>query len=311
MCDDLIAFYYITASRSTIVHAHPRLADRVISSAIDRYASSTRNSVGVDAGGPPKLAPFYHFTQNSDPNDDARKPHQWLILPSDASWDAFRSQLQWAEFFQSVQEHGGPWSVNVYTKAFLTESISILDTESDRLLPKYLASKAKEVNMLYEMFLSVQSSSSEEQTASPTISRNQDAVREAISGRHSQFLLDVDKKNWSYANEDTNEPSELVISLLPRNEQNTIPTIDTKAGFVTVLREPGTGSRWYVSNLFVEPEYRKVGAGKLLMGLVKESKKLQGGGDIWLTVFAENFGAVGLYFGLGYRAARTLWVLNG
>ncbi|KZO98694.1 hypothetical protein CALVIDRAFT_526099 [Calocera viscosa TUFC12733] len=80
------------------------------------------------------------------------------------------------------------------------------------------------------------------------------------------------------------------------------------AGFVTFLVDDDT-KRIYISSIEVFPSYRRRGLAKALMKRALESQKE--GYTIWLTVFAENMGAVAMYFGLGFSIHRCLWVVGG
>lgn len=80
-----------------------------------------------------------------------------------------------------------------------------------------------------------------------------------------------------------------------------------RAAVVTVLSKEG---RMYVSSLETFEKYRRKGLAAGLMRYVEEVHKTDGGGEMWLTVFCENVGAVGLYHRLGWKINRCLWVVN-
>ncbi|KZT51201.1 hypothetical protein CALCODRAFT_512849 [Calocera cornea HHB12733] len=94
--------------------------------------------------------------------------------------------------------------------------------------------------------------------------------------------------------------------------ETTLTIVDERsgriAGFVTYLVDAET-QRVYISAIETFPDFRRRGLAKALMMRSLESEKE--GYTIWLTVFAENFGAAALYFGLGFKVHRCLWVVGG
>jgi len=80
------------------------------------------------------------------------------------------------------------------------------------------------------------------------------------------------------------------------------------AGFLTSLSE---GGRTLLSGVHISPKYRRRGMAKALMTSAMESMEGQSTSTIWLHVFAENAGAVAMYFGLGFTVERCLWLVGG
>lgn len=97
-----------------------------------------------------------------------------------------------------------------------------------------------------------------------------------------------------------------------------------KVAFITVLPDSEGSERVYVSSLETFPRWRMRGLARALMEhvhvlhahgrltvgeerLAGEEKKIR---EMWLTVFCENIGPVGMYHRLGYRVNRCLWVVN-
>lgn len=91
-------------------------------------------------------------------------------------------------------------------------------------------------------------------------------------------------------------------------------------GFISSLFDAAPGDnrdRVYVSDLFIQPQFRRQGLAKwLLRHVVNGAREGVGSKDnsyppiVCLTVFCENFEAVGAYFKEGFRVDDNLWVID-
>jgi ribosomal protein S18 acetylase RimI-like enzyme len=92
---------------------------------------------------------------------------------------------------------------------------------------------------------------------------------------------------------------------------DTRKSIRPKAGFVMVLPDEET-RRVYISELEVFEAYRRQGLARYMLTAMGETFRKYWDGEVtvWLTVFATNVDAVGLYFRMGYKVNRKLFVVE-
>lgn len=77
-------------------------------------------------------------------------------------------------------------------------------------------------------------------------------------------------------------------------------------GFVYATADPAIVAGTYVDNLHADPERRRSGVGRRLMGALAERLIAEGGQQAWLTVYPENTPAVRFYERLGGQAGLLI-----
>lgn len=182
------------------------------------------------------------------------------------------------------------------------------------------------VDMLYEMKLDI--FPCEKPNSDPFPGLNGDALEELqntlVALQHGGFDIEEDP-DWFCVF----KPEEKSIVLLGGERVFTVVEKATgeKVAYVTLLLDPQASHRVYVSSLETFPRWRGRGLARALMGHVHvlhangwlstmEEEEEEGSGaesrprEVWLTVFCENVGPVGMYHRLGYRVNRCLWVVN-
>ncbi|EJT99173.1 hypothetical protein DACRYDRAFT_17402 [Dacryopinax primogenitus] len=199
--------------------------------------------------------------------------HLWIFFPIPFNPDQLSDWLAHHLPNNPAGRAFNAWTVNCYNK--------------EMALKLYKEWKATSFDILYEMNL----------PSSP-------AVR-AGSPCSDGFLIREDPSFLK-----SREPGRVSEAFMDR--EHTLTVVDEKtgnvAGFATLISDDDT-KRKYISSIEVFPSYRRRGLALALMKRGMESDKE--GYTIWLTVFAENIGAVALYFGLGFRIHRCLWVVGG
>lgn len=246
---------------------------------------------------------------------DIKEQITWLIVPSQHAWNSFRqSESQIRSWYHITDGGKRKWTINCYSKCILSDRLQLEGL--DMLQQSFIFSEmATDINMLYEMKLQ----------ATPAGPTSNNLVR-------SEFTYDtpLDASTWYRSTHPAQATPllgedigrEFVISLVPSGSAKVAS--ESRVGFATVLVGPGVEDgrqRFYVSNLWVDKQWRRRGAGGMLMEGVRRRvlEHAYPGGcegearekEIWLTVFTENTGAVAMYLRLGYQVRRTLWVLTG
>lgn len=84
-----------------------------------------------------------------------------------------------------------------------------------------------------------------------------------------------------------------------------VAEVDGKVvGFMRTAREPEE-NRYYVSSLYVLPQYQEKGLGHSLMKRAAEEAKALNLDRLWIGVMVENKGTVEWYEKMGYTTMRT------
>ena len=76
------------------------------------------------------------------------------------------------------------------------------------------------------------------------------------------------------------------------------------AGFMRTARDPEE-NRYYVSSIYVLPQYQAKGIGKALMERAAQEAKAFGLDRLWVGVMVQNTQTVDWYKSMGYEVVRT------
>lgn len=330
MCDDLIAHHYLISVPPSDSPGPNKPTPSFWPSSQDLSGYDNVHGDGIIPK-PNTITLFTHF---------GKIPHgqvTWLIIGSEEKWsegllargnDNSLEAPQPNPILTSwwEQTHGGtlPWTINSYSKKILFDQVPLPATPSLQNQFRF-TDKATSIDLLYEMKL-------------PCASKNDICDRLL---RLEDFVFDEPEagQKWYRARDQTEAiilgperdnggvPSagkEFIVSLVPAKSTDTINATTPRVGFASVLVgniEDSHGKqkqRFYVSNLFVNPNWRRKGAGGMLMEGIRrrvlEFASNENDGierEIWFTVFAENVAALGMYFRLGCKVERTMWVICG
>lgn len=277
MASDLIAYHYLHSKPRNTLHGPLK----------------TFPKTSITLGS----ATFFTVFESEDTNAG----HNWLFIDSRDSLPRCAEQM--SEVLDTIGS--GELTVNSYDRNIISWATELLRSNPKRIIT---------LNTLYEMRLE-------------TPPKNLDL---SLPKFHSPALAALQDNGF-----DIEEDPEWFCNFMPENRS--IITLGGERVFTVVekaTREKAAcvsllvdqeGDRMYVSSLETFPQWRRRGLAKALMEHVsalhangclnKEKGNLKSGEgngmrEIWLTVFCENFEAVGMYHRLGYRVNRCLWVVN-
>ncbi|KAL0632838.1 hypothetical protein Q9L58_008266 [Maublancomyces gigas] len=288
MASDLVAYHYRHSAPSHILHA-----------ALKAFPETP------DTSEPATLFTLFDSENEQSP---AHTRRSWLLINSANLLTRAKSQMEEV----MGETYCRNLTINSYDKnivAWATDSVN-----SERNIT---------VDMLYEMKLDIPLC---DPTPRPFQELDTDALEELqdtlVALQDGGFDIEEDP-DWFCSF----KPEEKSIVLLGGERVFTVveKASGEKAAYVTLLLDPETSDRLYVSSLETFPRWRRRGLAKALMRHVHvlhangwlrtqeetscadEGRKPR---EIWLTVFCENVGPVGMYHRLGYRVNRCLWVVN-
>lgn len=282
MASDLIAYHYRHSAPSHILYEP-----------LEKVSGSS----GSDSS--TTLFTLFEGEHDQTPSNVRRN---WLIV------DPANSHPNPADKMDLVLDKIGPGglTINSYDKRIVTWAVQ---ARTDNL------SRDIKIDMLYEMKLEIPS---------------KDPNTSSFQGYSTPALVALENKGFDIE-EDPDwfcvfKPEEKSIITLGRERVFTVSERATgeKAAFITVLPDPEGSERVYVSSLETFPRWRMRGLARALMEhvhvlhahgrLTVGEERLAGGEEgireMWLTVFCENIGPVGMYHRFGYRVNRCLWVVN-
>ncbi|KZT51195.1 hypothetical protein CALCODRAFT_503803 [Calocera cornea HHB12733] len=199
----------------------------------------------------------------------------WTFVPPSLDFTEAAAWLKRHHPTTPPQKGFDRWTVNTYNK-----DLAFQVFQDAAWSPTWL-------ELLYEMRLS---------DSPPTSSTNSCPVGFRVRGDPTFYkALDPDHTGEDFLR------AEETITIIEE-------TTDQVAGSMKFLVDH-TLKRIYISGLEVIPSYRRRG---LATALVHESFRWTTKGyTIWLTCFAQNTGAVTMYFGLGFLVNRCLWGVGG
>jgi hypothetical protein len=130
----------------------------------------------------------------------------------------------------------------------------------------------------------------------------QDVLWKTWVDSYKPFIPESDLKSYFTEHCDLNELTSLFHNPMA---DGYVAEIDGKVvGFMRTAREPEE-NRYYVSSLYVLPNYQERGLGHELMRRAAEEAKALKLDRVWIGVMVQNRRTVEWYDKMGYKAVRT------